>query len=822
MEVDFEDGYQGDDKSKSKKKRKSNQRGRNRPEKRNIVQDGEGRNFRLDSNYVSEDVISSVFDGSEYGKEQNFDEDSPLSSENWEFYSTAGLLDIEAVQTVASRVARFNEDNPEISFSDEVTEQFLFGVGSHHAGILPAHKAFVETLYKANLMKAIFATETLAAGINLPARTTVICALAKRGDSSAMNLLETANLLQMSGRAGRRGMDTAGTCVIMATPFESHEEAATILTNPIKPVVSQFRPSYSLAVNLVARGGGKLDVARQLVKKSFAMWEKQQLENDLASASRNDGVSDVLEASAQEKFMAELSLTLRKLVNQRSARYDVGKIETLLAVLDDRELLKKNSKAYLGAVRLLELEQTTLGYLELELKEASEEGQGEEDAEIASLRELDRAEIQEQVEAQRQRAGAATKELRRHPFTSIVSIANDIMESDGTEGRDLFNALRAARDPTVEYSSFLLSGEELTKYSKASIVVKRRLRKLATANPDLDPEALLMQAEKADEIKDDSWEDMLAITKTLLAYGCLQSQDEVDPDDEEFENNVFDITPAGADVGMLGFENSLWTFVAVGGTCDIIGASAKLDAFKKSMQEFEDDEDDNNDSSNDITNPTDPSPSHTEAESLVSSLKSLSVGELAGYVSCLVSEGSRGGSPSVIDTFRQLSPKQQRVIQISLGVMERLVDVQRRYAVDERTCNCNLDITNCEVVTAWADGCSWTEALEISGLAPGDLVRILSRAMDATRQLGNLKYNPLRKDDLQNNQVDPLSRGIHPQVRRLCREAAKAMNRYPVKDQLFQEDDEDSDEDQDPIQEDEMFEDEEGILGDVESPGDEP
>jgi len=59
----------------------------------------------------------------------------------------------------------------------------------------------------------------------MPARTTVVCALAKRGDSSAMNLLETSNLLQMAGRAGRRGMDTDGTCVIVATPFESQEDA---------------------------------------------------------------------------------------------------------------------------------------------------------------------------------------------------------------------------------------------------------------------------------------------------------------------------------------------------------------------------------------------------------------------------------------------------------------------------------------------------------------------------------------------------------------------------------------------------------------------
>ena len=79
----------------------------------------------------------------------------------------------------------------------------------------------------------------------------------------------------MAGRAGRRGFDEAGTCVILATAFENHDDAAKILTDPIKPIKSQFSPSYSLAVNLVGRGQGKLDVAKQLVGKSFALWEKQ-------------------------------------------------------------------------------------------------------------------------------------------------------------------------------------------------------------------------------------------------------------------------------------------------------------------------------------------------------------------------------------------------------------------------------------------------------------------------------------------------------------------------------------------------------------------
>jgi superfamily II RNA helicase len=796
-----------DSMEQEKKKSKSNQRGiKRRAESGNLVKDESGRTFRLDSNYVSEDVFNSVLDGSVFtGDGDEFMQDSsPLSSEKWEFYSTAGLLSADEVKIVASRIAQFNEDNYEIAFTDEVIEQYLFGVGSHHAGMLPAHKAFVEILYRANLMKAVFATETLAAGINMPARTTVICALAKRGDSSSMNLLETANLLQMSGRAGRRGMDTAGTCVIVATPFESHEEAATILTNPIKPIVSQFRPSYSLAVNLIARGEGKLDVAQQLVSNSFAMWEKRQVENMLSSASERDGVSEVLEASAQEKFMNLLVDTLQNQVDRRTAKFNVAKLQSLISVLKDRDGLKKTSKSYLGAARMLELEKTTLNFLELELKDLTSLGLDEEAEMLAALLDEDQQGLMEQIELQRQRATAATKEVRSHPFTSIVAITNEIIEEDSRQGRDLFTALRNTRDPTLGESSFTLTADDLSRFAKSSVVIKRKLRKLASANPDLDPETLLLEAEKAEYIKDDSWDDMLAITKVLVAYGCLIPENNIDQNDNAlFEEQTFELTPAGVDVGMLGFDNSLWCFVAMGGTWDVSGASSKLDDFKAAMASFDDDMDFFDDDkktlseepspeepSSEEPSPEEPSPDLTipkpqlEAEQLVSHLRFLSPGELAGYVSCLISEGSRG-SPSVIDTFQKMRPRQQRAIQISLASMERLVDVQRQYSVDEKTSNCNLDITNCEVVTAWAEGCTWSEAIEISGAAPGDLARILSRALDAVRQFGNLKFSALRKEDFEEGaSVQPLARGIHPDIRTLCRDAAKEMNRYPVKDPL--------------------------------------
>src|SRR5262249_61603250 len=91
------------------------------------------------------------------------------------------------------------------------------GVPPAHAGLLPAWKVLVERLFQAGLIKAVSAPETLAAGINMPARTTVISSLSKRTDDG-YRVLTASEFLQMSGRAGRRGMDRLGHVVGVADP----------------------------------------------------------------------------------------------------------------------------------------------------------------------------------------------------------------------------------------------------------------------------------------------------------------------------------------------------------------------------------------------------------------------------------------------------------------------------------------------------------------------------------------------------------------------------------------------------------------------------
>jgi superfamily II RNA helicase len=143
------------------------------------------------------------------------------------------------------------------------------GMAVHHAGLLPAWKMLIERLFQAGLIKVVFATETLAAGINMPARTTVISALSKRGDTGYRSLT-ASEFLQMSGRAGRRGMDTVGHVVAVADPFRAAAEAVALASAPPDPLTSRFSPTYGMVLNLLDRHTP--GEAEALLRRSFGQF----------------------------------------------------------------------------------------------------------------------------------------------------------------------------------------------------------------------------------------------------------------------------------------------------------------------------------------------------------------------------------------------------------------------------------------------------------------------------------------------------------------------------------------------------------------------
>ena len=188
--------------------------------------------------------------------------------EQMEKCSGLGLNTRKEQEEIKAFIEEFIAENPHL-YGNKHIEYLIQGVASHHAGLLPAWKNLVEKLFQKGLIKVVFATETLAAGINMPARSTVISSTSKRTDSGHRML--TANeFLQMSGRAGRRGMDEVGYVTVVGTPFQTPEEVAELVLSDSNPLESKFSPSYSMVLNLLQRFN--LEESKELILKSFGYY----------------------------------------------------------------------------------------------------------------------------------------------------------------------------------------------------------------------------------------------------------------------------------------------------------------------------------------------------------------------------------------------------------------------------------------------------------------------------------------------------------------------------------------------------------------------
>ncbi|KAJ6897685.1 LOW QUALITY PROTEIN: hypothetical protein NC652_024480 [Populus alba x Populus x berolinensis] len=195
------------------------------------------------------------------------------------------LLDECEASEVELALKRFSVQNPD-AVRETAVKGLLRGVAAHHAGCLPLWKSFIEELE--DFIKVVFATETLAAGINMPARTAVISSLSRRSSSGRIPLSPN-ELLQMAGRAGRRGIDERGHVVLVQASNEGAEECCKLLFAGLEPLVSQFTASYGMVLNLLAgakitrrsnesnemkvlQAGRTLKEARKLVEKSFGTY----------------------------------------------------------------------------------------------------------------------------------------------------------------------------------------------------------------------------------------------------------------------------------------------------------------------------------------------------------------------------------------------------------------------------------------------------------------------------------------------------------------------------------------------------------------------
>lgn len=184
---------------------------------------------------------------------------------------------------VAERVSHLSDDDLRALGYHEWLTGLKRGIAAHHAGLLPTFKEVVEELFAGGLLKVVFATETLALGVNMPAKSVVLERLVKYNGEAHVQLT-AAEYTQLTGRAGRRGLDTEGHAVVLDGPNVDPEEVAGLAGSRTYPLRSSFRASYNMAVNLLDHMD--LPTARDVLQSSFAQFQADRSVVDVAGSVR--------------------------------------------------------------------------------------------------------------------------------------------------------------------------------------------------------------------------------------------------------------------------------------------------------------------------------------------------------------------------------------------------------------------------------------------------------------------------------------------------------------------------------------------------------
>ncbi|KAM0901092.1 hypothetical protein ACQ4PT_020225 [Festuca glaucescens] len=195
------------------------------------------------------------------------------------------------------------------------------GIAVHHSGLLPIIKELVEVLFQEGLVKALFATETFAMGLNMPAKTVVFTSV-KKWDGDSNRYIGSGEYIQMSGRAGRRGKDERGICVIMIDEKMEMSVIKDMVLGKPAPLISTFRLSYYTILNLLSRAEGQF-TAEHVIRNSFHQFQYEKalpevvqkitsLENE-ASLLDSSGENDLAE---YHKLVLDISELEKKIMSE--------------------------------------------------------------------------------------------------------------------------------------------------------------------------------------------------------------------------------------------------------------------------------------------------------------------------------------------------------------------------------------------------------------------------------------------------------------------------------------------------------------------------
>jgi ATP-dependent RNA helicase HelY len=233
---------------------------------------------------------------------------------------------LEIAATAAHYTQNLAEEDLEVLGYRDWLVALERGIAAHHAGLLPSFKGAVEDLFKRGLVKAVFATETLALGINMPARTVVLEKLTKWNGEAHVSITP-GEYTQLTGRAGRRGIDIEGNAVVQWSPTVDSATAAGLASTRTYPLKSSFTPTYNMSINLIARFGRER--AHGSLESSFAQFQADRAVVSLVRQIRkNDSAAAELTDTAQ--------CHLGDFNEYSRMRIDIKELERLLSKRDGR------------------------------------------------------------------------------------------------------------------------------------------------------------------------------------------------------------------------------------------------------------------------------------------------------------------------------------------------------------------------------------------------------------------------------------------------------------------------------------------------------
>lgn len=236
---------------------------------------------------------------------------------------------------VAKNMENLAQDDLVVLGYYEWLEGLERGIAAHHAGLLPAFKTTVEDLFQEGLVKAIFATETLALGINMPARTVVLEKLSK-WNGEAHVAISAGEYTQLTGRAGRRGIDIEGNAVILWNNDLDSNSVGGLASTRTYPLKSSFKPSYNMSVNLISQFGS--EKARSSLESSLAQFQADKAVVGLAKQIRKS-------EKVRDDLFKESSCHLGDFIEYAQMRSDIKRLE-VTAKRDRRRRVEVEEEIY--------------------------------------------------------------------------------------------------------------------------------------------------------------------------------------------------------------------------------------------------------------------------------------------------------------------------------------------------------------------------------------------------------------------------------------------------------------------------------------------